>query len=294
MSTIKKIKNIALCGGGFYGYAEVGALTELENYKEYLDIGEISGVSVGSIVASLYAIGYTPDELSKILFGLDFDLLIKDNKVPYYNMYENFGMYSANKLEEEIERLIREKTNIKFCTFSQIKMNLVIISTNLNYQCPKFFSKEHSPDMVISKAVRMSIGYPIVMSPVKFEGDLYGDGGEYLNYPITLYKNLDETLGITFSAHNENSDGTLKHRTEINTIYDYIRSIAVTMNRATYVSQIKKKHLSRSIVIHITENISSMQFNLSNEQKHFLYNCGVKAVKEQIHGLIGINKIVVE
>ena len=40
----KKIKNLALCGGGFFGYAEIGALKELEdNYLEYLvDIGGYS------------------------------------------------------------------------------------------------------------------------------------------------------------------------------------------------------------------------------------------------------------
>jgi len=46
--------------------------------------------------------------------------------------------------------------------------------------------------------------------------------------------------------------------------------------------------LERSIVIHITENIDSMQFNLSDDQKHFIYRCGVTAVKEQIDSILGI------
>lgn len=65
----KKIKNLSLGGGGFYGYAEVGALKELEKYGKYLDIKNIKGVSVGSMVAALYAIGYTPDEMSEILIA---------------------------------------------------------------------------------------------------------------------------------------------------------------------------------------------------------------------------------
>lgn len=289
MNKANKIKNIALCGGGFFGYAEIGVLKELENYAEYFDIKNIRGVSVGSIVASLYAVGYNADELAKILFELDFDALIKDSThFIYFKLYEKYGMYEANKLEEEVEKYIRTKTNIRQCTFCQIEKNLTIISTNLNYQCPRFFSKETSPNIPISKAVRMSIGYPLIMTPVLFEGDLYGDGGEFINYPITTFNNLDETLGITFAAYNENNDGTLNARMPINDIYDYFRSLALTMSRATYISQITDKYLQRSIIVHITQNINSMQFNLTSEQKNFIYQCGITATKEQIGKILNL------
>ena len=288
MSTIKKIKNLGFAGGGFYGIAQVATLKELEKYEEFLDIVRIRGVSVGSMVAALYAVGYTPDELTTILFDMDFDKLIKDTYFAYVRLYEKYGMYEANKLEEEIERLIRNKTNIKLCTFCQIDIELTIIATNLNYQCARFFNKETAPDMPISKAVRLSIGYPLIMTPILFEGDLYGDGGEFINYPITTFDNMEETLGITFAAYNENNNGTLKNRIPINNVYDYIRSIGSTMSRATYVSQITEKYLERSVVIHITEDISSMQFNLTTEQKKIIYQCGIKAGSEQIKKILGI------
>lgn len=287
---IKKIKYLTLAGGGFYGYAHVGALKELEKYKEYLEINDIRGVSVGAIVAALYVVGYTPDELTEILFNMDFDKLIRDNKFPYFKLLEKYGLYEAKKLEEEIERLISTKTNIKLCTFSQIKINLTIFSTNLNYQCPRAFNRENTPRMPLSKAVRLSIGYPIIMAPVLFEGDFYGDGGEFMNYPITTIDNLDETLGITFAAHNENLNGTLKHRIEINDISDYAKSLGVTMSRAAYVSQFTDKYWKRTIIIHITDDINSMQFNLTRDQKEFIYQCGVKAVQEQGPEIIGLVK----
>lgn len=286
MVGIKKIKNLGLSGGGFYGFAQVAALKELENYSSYFDLQHIKGVSVGSMIAALYAVGYTADELTKILFELDFDSLIKDNYFGYLRIYDTYGMYQAVKLEEEIEKLIREKTNIKFCTFCQIKIKLTIISTNLNYQCAKFFNKVTTPHMAISRAVRLSIGYPLVMAPVMYLGDLYGDGGEFINYPITTFNNLDETLGITFASHNENIDGTLKTRVEIKDIYDYIKSLGATLSRATYVSQITKKYLDRSIIINITENVHSMQFNLTKEQKQNIYDCGTKAVRDQISKIL--------
>lgn len=287
---VKKIKNLALCGGGFFGYASVGVLRALEDYKEYLDIKKIIGASVGSMVGALYAVGYNPEELTKIIFEMDFDKLIKDTRFTYINLYDKYGLHDAKLLEDEIERLIQEKTHIKGCTFSQVKIDLTIIATNLNYQRPQLFNKENTPDMVISKAVRMSIGYPMYMTPVQYNGDLFSDGGLYINYPIILFDNvLDETIGVTFVSHNEDCTGKLKTRVEIKSIYDCIESTAMSMARATYTSQITQGHLERSIVVHINENISPMQFNLNMDQKHYLYNCGVKAVNEQFHKILKIS-----
>jgi NTE family protein len=289
-----KITNLALCGGGFFGFAEIGALSGLEKFSDYIDIKNISGTSAGSIIAALYAVGYSATELTKIMADMDFDLLIKDTKFPYFRLYGKFGMYDANKLEEEIERLIRVKTHIKQCTFCQIKKNLTIVATNLNYQRARLFNKENTPDVPISKVVRMSIAYPLIISPVLFEGDLYGDGGEFINYPITIYDDMSKTIGITFSNHNENRDGTLRVRTTINDVYEYIKTIGQTMNRATYVSQIKSNHLERSIVIHIDKNIQSMQFNLGDDEKKYIYKCGEKAVHEQIYKILKIENRLID
>lgn len=282
------IKNISLAGGGFYGIAMVGALKELEKYQDQIKIEKIVGVSVGSIIASLFAIGYTPDELNDILLKMNMDELIKDSSFSYYKLFEKFGMYDASALEDEIEKLIRYKTHIKLCTFCQIEKDLTIIATNLNYQRPRFFNKDNTPNFPISKAIRMSIGYPPVITPVLFEGDLYGDGGESINYPITYFKNLDETMGITFAAHNENNNGTLNTRVPINNFTEYIIAVGSTLSRATYTSQITNEHLQRSIVIKINEKINSMQFNLSDEQKKSIYQSGVDAVKEQISKILSV------
>lgn len=289
----KKIINLSISGGGVYGFAELGVLKELEKYQDYMDIQNIKGVSVGSIVAALYAIGYEPDELTKTLFDLNLDGLIRDTYFTTIHLYNNYGMHAAKGLEDEIERLISVKTHIKQCTFSQIKKNLTIIATNLNRQCPVFFDKENTPDMPISKAIRLSTAYPVVMAPVIYEGDYIADGGAFLNYPITTIPldQLDETIGITFSAFNENLDGSLKERVSINNIYEYIAAVGLTMTRSMYLSQVTEQHLKRSIIVKISENISSLQFNLTADQKKYIYQCGINSTREQIHCILGIEQI---
>lgn len=277
------IKNLGLAGGGFFGIAHVAVLSKIEEHNIVFE--RIKGVSVGSMVAALYAVGYTANELKEIMFSIDFDALIKDNYFSYFYLHSCFGMYQAKALEDKVEELIAAKTLIKNCTFNQIPIDLTVISTNLNYQRATFFNKVNTPFMAISKAVRMSIGYPGIIAPVLYEGDYYGDGGEFINYPISTFDNMDETIGITFASHNENRDGTLKERMEIYSLYDYIVAVTMTLCRSSYVSQITERYLARSIVVHIHKNITSMQFGLTLDEKMYIYECGIEAANNQLDAL---------
>ena len=55
---------LCLAGGGVKGAAHIGALKAFE--EEKIEFDYISGASSGSIVATLYAIGYTADEIYQL------------------------------------------------------------------------------------------------------------------------------------------------------------------------------------------------------------------------------------
>ena len=68
---------IALSGGGVRGASHIGVLKALEESNIKPDL--ISGSSSGSIVASLYAVGYSLNEIQNIFLKinkkiLDFDI----------------------------------------------------------------------------------------------------------------------------------------------------------------------------------------------------------------------------
>ena len=69
---------VVLSGGGAKGYAHVGALKKIE--EAGIKIDYIGGTSMGAIIGGLYAAGYTPDELEKIMHQLDISSLITQNK----------------------------------------------------------------------------------------------------------------------------------------------------------------------------------------------------------------------
>jgi len=60
---------VALGGGGAKGYAHIGVLRVLE--EAGYDIIAVSGTSAGALVGSLYAGGYTPDEILALLQSID-------------------------------------------------------------------------------------------------------------------------------------------------------------------------------------------------------------------------------
>ena len=55
---------LCLAGGGIKGAAHVGALKAFEEQK--IDFQYISGTSSGSIVTTLYAVGYNADEIYEL------------------------------------------------------------------------------------------------------------------------------------------------------------------------------------------------------------------------------------
>lgn len=76
----KKLKlGVALSGGGIRGIAHAGALKALEENGIKIDV--IGGTSSGSLVASLYAMGYSPYYIY-ILFKRYAKQMVEINSTP--------------------------------------------------------------------------------------------------------------------------------------------------------------------------------------------------------------------
>jgi NTE family protein len=67
---------VTLSGGGAKGFAHLGVLKVLEEYRVPIDY--ITGTSMGSIMAGLYASGMTPEEILVEMGGVDWVSLFRD------------------------------------------------------------------------------------------------------------------------------------------------------------------------------------------------------------------------
>ena len=69
---------LVLSGGGASGVAHVGVIKALE--ENNIPIDYIAGTSAGALVGSLYACGYSPEEIEQFVLSKEF-LLMANGKV---------------------------------------------------------------------------------------------------------------------------------------------------------------------------------------------------------------------
>lgn len=207
IQTIKKIKEgkdknnlkvaLVLSGGGAKGYAHLGVLKTLE--KENIKIDYITGTSIGALVGTLYSIGYSIDEIEKVLnnlnmesfldsgsnlMGLDLD---KKETLKKYSFYINFdnelnyslpqGLRDTEELYLVIKSLLKNYQNVK--NFNNFPIPLRIIATNLDNGETKSFSEGD-----VAKILTASMAIPTIFSPVEVNGELYVDGFVSRNLPV--------------------------------------------------------------------------------------------------------------
>lgn len=209
---------LCLAGGGIKGFAHIGAIKALEESKVKFDY--ISGTSSGSIVATLYAVGYNASEI--------YDIFLKYvNNIKYFdivnfkNIIKNFfignglvidGLNSGNEIYKLISKLCLEKNiqNIK-----QIKMPLLIPAVNIYNEDLIVFSNNiiskksdditYINDVDIGIAVQASCSYPGIFSPCKYKDKLLIDGGiaENLPWRETKRAGAEKVISIVFEEESK-------------------------------------------------------------------------------------------
>lgn len=211
---------IALSGGGVKGAAHIGVLKALE--EKNIKISYVAGTSSGSIVATLYSAGYTPDEIY---------LIFKNNckKIKYINFPNIFKLIKETitlktiKIDglnngKNINKLINKICNKKnIYNISDIKIPLIIPSVDLNTGEVICFTSKNirsfsdktliTNNCNIGKAVEASCSFPGVFSPCRYKNRLLIDGGVRENTPWQEAKLLgaDKVISVVFETEINNT-----------------------------------------------------------------------------------------
>ena len=198
--------NLGLClaGGGVKGAAHIGAIKAFE--EENIKFKYVSGASSGSIVATLYSIGYTSEQMynifckfsKKIKYVEFIHILNGIMRTIFTQKLSICGLNSGKQIEKIINKICLNE-NIK--NISDIKNNLIIPSVDLNTGEIYIFSSKklrktysdnikYVNDISIGRAVRASCSFPGVFSPCNFNNIELIDGGIRENVPWKETKNL--------------------------------------------------------------------------------------------------------
>ena len=214
---------IALSGGGIRGIAHVGVLKALE--EKGIKIEAIGGTSVGSIIATLYAMGYKPYYIY-VLFKKYAQEIINIGNAPIINGIGNFvkskkigisGLNDGTLLEKMFNELalrkgVRVVGDIK-------RMPLVISAVDIAEAKEYIFTncaQRNSPnnnyitEIGVGKAVRASSSFPAFFCPCEYKKHIFMDGGVLDNTPVLPLKKIynKKVISVNFEADSvdENSD----------------------------------------------------------------------------------------
>lgn len=206
---------LALAGGGVKGAAHIGAIKALK--ENGIEIGYIGGTSIGAIVASLYAMGYSTEEMLKLFKYFAKNIMRVEPKYFWINVKarKNFigeGLISGENLEAAIDECANLKgiKNIKDIEIPivipavDIKENKKYVFTNQDYS-EKFNKEKYINNVELGKAVRSSASYPGMFAPCIIGEHKFVDGGIIDNLPAHEVRKLgaEKVLSIRFSSENK-------------------------------------------------------------------------------------------
>lgn len=200
---------LVLSGGGATGLSHIGVLKALEENE--IPIDYITGTSAGALVGSLYAAGYSPEEIEAFVLSEDFQLMASGETRPEQNFLlrkpsANAGMVSLSFSKDSIlkKSLPTNLNSSEFLDFQMMtELGRISASRNNNFdslfvpfRCVASdiankksvtFSEGH-----LNAAVRASMTYPFLFKPIRIGNVLYFDGGLYNNFPAdVMYYSFD-------------------------------------------------------------------------------------------------------
>ncbi len=239
---------LVLSGGGAKGFAYVGLLKAIQ--KAELPIDYIGGSSIGSIIGGLYALGYHPDSIAKIIRSQNWNDLLKDITDRKYVAFEEkeYGEKTIVKLP-----IRNKKVQISSAMYKGQEINLL-----LNYYfSPAYrihdFHKLQTPFLCMGTnlftggeveldsgnlpmAIRASMSIPGYFTPTDYNGYYLVDGGVVNNYPV---KNV-KAMGAEIIVGGDVQSGLYSTREELG-------SLTAILDQITSFSRVEANRIGDSL-----------------------------------------------
>jgi len=200
---------LVLSGGGAKGLTHIGIIRALE--ENNIPIDYIAGTSMGAIIGSLYAMGYSPDDMEALLRSEDFKRWYTGKVETKYAYF-----FKRNRPTPEFFNLrfafndsfsLKKPQILPTSMVNPIQMNLVFVGlySQATAAADRDFNKLFIPfrciasdvynkrQLILRKgdlgdAVRASMSFPFVFKPIEVDSILAYDGGIYNNFPTDVMR----------------------------------------------------------------------------------------------------------
>ena len=260
----KKDMSVILSGGGIKGLLYCGILKAYQELKYDLiyNIKQVIGISIGTVFALFWIIGYSWDELQEHLNELELDTF---NEFNIELLFTKYGLNTGNNLINHIEIMMNKKNIDSNITLQEIQtkfqVNFGVIVTNLNKQCLEIISYKKNPNIRVLDAIRMAISIPLLFTAKRLNKDIYVDAALISNYPldfITKYIENETVFGINIITN--------KSSTEIIDLTSYMKCIinCIRQNKNQQYNNIKTCNINCDL----SNNLIYGNFTVNNTNEY--------------------------
>ncbi len=226
---------LGLAGGGARGAYQIGVWKALKEHGIDVFIETVSGASVGSINAILFAMG-DYEKAEQLWLDLEKDTLFHVDKDTFKRLFTEKwsfftkGIYNTSTFEKmmdaaiEMDKINSKKVYIATTRIGGMKKKFFrVLKANYKYHFSKkrdnlqFHTLDDLSKQQIKKLVLASCAIPVVFRPITIGEETYYDGGILSNMPIIPLQesDCDKIIIIDLFRHNfhkktEKNDNRIK------------------------------------------------------------------------------------
>lgn len=257
---------LVLSGGGAKGFAHIGVLKVIDSLGVKIDY--ISGTSMGAIIGSLYATGYSGKQLEAMFNNQDFNELINDAfpraSKPFYERenaekyavslpFDNFKISLPSALSRGqnvynlLYQLMLPVDEIR--DFDKLPIPFFCIATDIETGESVIMDKGR-----LAEAVTASGALPSLFQPVVVGDRILIDGGVTNNFPVEELrdKGMDIIIGVDVQDALRDR-GSLKSAPEILLQINNFRTINAMKDKAPLTDVYIKPDITDFSVISFDE-----------------------------------------
>lgn len=293
MNMFYPYQGIALEGGGVCGICHAGVAKYLNQIGQLNQINYFIGSSAGSMLAAMLACRVPVDQLENIMLNLDLKSFENYNWLyigSLYRLHSKLGLNDGQNIQSQFEDILFQITGVHNITFKQItekyKTHCILTATSYRQQKTLYYSDFDTPDKIVSSAVQASASYPIEFSPMlvqctspegNLEQDYHIDGGILNNYPIEkLYEYMPKKSALGVMLVSKYEDKLFSNMPS--GIFEYLEGVLRMIRDQAFKVHYNKMDSQQTIKVDIG-NISTLDFNISTDQKLMLFDSGYQAAK---------------
>lgn len=218
----RPVIGLVLGGGGALGLAHVGVIAELEKAGVEPDI--VVGTSMGAVIGSLYAAGYSAEELEALVTSIEWAALFRDGaprrRVSFRRKEEDLifptawrfgiengrlklprGLLEGRRLRQKLAELTTARTLAS--DFDHLPRRFRAVATDIETFEPVVLSGGD-----LASAVFASMAVPGLLPPQKFGARTLIDGGLSSNVPINAARALgaERLIVVNLSTEPKTAD----------------------------------------------------------------------------------------